>query len=401
MSKTSGPTQIAEFNNAWKGRGNLSNLVNELKRQKETRHDFVADVRNFRIDVNNGSALLVPTTPSAGEWLPDGAMPFNNASVIQLAEKATPSIPKRFFDEMLHGHGHHLAALLNGLHTDSPSKRLVRCLDGKVRAWLSDSYLILDNYDMAYCCMEEAQRKSAQVIEASLTDKAMRVKFTTQQVWDAIDIKQRSAPQGDWYAGAIGNKDLQGKTVLGARISGELPGGPGTVHPVVTVSNSETGHGGFHVRIGILMGICFNVATLEDVVTKIHLGERMEEGIYTAETRAAEAKAIMLKARDAIRAAFEPAKFREMVARAKSAQEDKIEKPISAVDLVVEAGQFNNEHKEALLSYFMQDYDQTRFGLAQAVSRLAQDIEDGDDAAEMERFAGKIIKEPKLVAVPA
>jgi hypothetical protein len=287
--------------------------------------------------------------------------------------------------------------IVNGLHLETPSKRLVRCLDGKVRAWLSDSYRIIDNFDMAFTCMEEAQRKQAQVIEASLSDTHMRIKFTTQQVWDTIDIKQRSGPQGEWFAGAIGNRELHGKTILGATVRKDLPGGPGTIHPVITVSNSETGHGGFHVRIGILMGICFNVATLEDVVSQIHLGERMQEGIFSQETISADSKAIMLKARDAVRAAFDTEKFKSIVATAKAAQSDKIEQPSAAVNNIVETNSMNEEHREALLAYFLKDYDQTRFGLAQAVSRLAQDIEDGDDAYEMERLAGQIIKNPKVL----
>ena len=38
---------IGEFNNSWKGRGNLAQLVQELERQKESRVDFVADVTCF------------------------------------------------------------------------------------------------------------------------------------------------------------------------------------------------------------------------------------------------------------------------------------------------------------------------------------------------------------------
>jgi hypothetical protein len=45
----------------------------------------------------------------------------------------------------------------------------------------------------------------------------------------------------------------------------------------------------------------------------------------------------------------------------------------------------------------LKDYDQTRFGFAQAVSRLAQDIDDPDAAGDLEQLAGKIIKQPELV----
>lgn len=390
-------TQIAEFNNAWKGRGNLSNLVAELERQKASRFDFVADTRHFDVRAEDGKVMLHPKSAQAGEWLTAPAL-FNDAALDQLAEKCEPSVPKKFFDKLnTKKHGERLSALINGLHDDTPVKRLVRCLDGKVRAWLSDSYRVIDNFDMAFTCLDQAKRQNAEVIEASLSDTSMRIKFTTRQVYDVVDTVQRSGPQGGWFAGAIGNKELLGKTVLGARVTNELPGGPGTVHPIVTVSNSETGHGGFHVRIGILMGICYNVATLEDVVSQVHLGSRLEEGIFTAETRSVDSKAIMLKARDAVMAAFDQQKFRLMVAKAKTAQKDEIAKPTAAVDCVVEFAQLNDENKEALLEYFLRDYQPTRFGLAQAVGRLAQDTEDGDVAFDLEKLAGHIINTPTFI----
>jgi hypothetical protein len=387
---------VAEFNDSWKGRGTLNQLVTELERQKNSRIDFVADVRHLKVEANGG-IKIIPVTGQAFEWMPEGAMMMKRAAYHQLAEKCSPPIPTRFFDTLMTERPNRLADLVNGLHADDPKKRLVRCLDNEVRAWLSNGYRVIDNFDMAFTCLDEARKKDAQVFEADLSDKRMRIKFTTQQVWDKIDIVQRSGPQGSWYAGAIGNKELMGKTILGARIKDELPGGQGTIHPVVTVLNSETGHGGFHVRIGILMGICFNVATLETVVSRVHLGERLEEGIFSQETISAETKAIMLKARDAIRAAFDQDKFAAMVAKAKAAQADKVESPSAAIDNIVAIGAVNEEQREALMTYFLRDYDQTRFGFAQAVSRLAQDIVDPDDAGDLESLAGKIIKEPALV----
>jgi hypothetical protein len=387
---------VAEHNDAWKGRGNLAQLVQELERQRNSRIDFCADVRHLKIEVNGG-IKIIPATAQAFEWMPEGPMMMERSAYHQLAEKTTPAMPTRFFDALMEERPNRLADLLNGLHSDDPKKRLVRCLDNKVRAWLSNGYRVIDSQDIAFTCLDEAQKKNAQVFEASLSDKRMRIKFCTQQVWDAIDIKQRSGPQGGWYAGAMGNRELIGKTILGAQVKDELPGGPGTIYPVVTALNSETGHGGFHIRIGLLMGICYNVATLETVVSRIHLGERLEEGIFSEETISAESKAIMLKARDAIRAAFDETKFRQMVAKAKAAQGDAVESPSAAVDNVIKTGAVNEEQREALLTYFLRDYDQTRFGFSQAVSRLAQDVEDPDNAGDLESLAGQILKQPDLV----
>ena len=394
--ETNAATTVSEFNDSWKGRGTLQNLVTELERQRKSRIDFVADVRHLSIEANGG-IKVIPATAQAFEWMPEGPMMMKRAAYHQLAERTSPPMPTRFFDALMEERPNRLADLVNGLHADDPKKRLVRCLDNEIRAWLSNSYRVLDNLDIAFTCMEEAQKKNAQVFEADLSDRRMRIKFTTQDVWDKIDVTQRSGPQGGWFAGAIGNRDLMGKTIMGARIREELPGGPGTIHPVVTALNSETGHGGFHIRIGLLLGMCFNVATLETVVSRVHLGERLEEGMFSQETISAESKAIMLKARDAVRGAFDQNKFAGMVAKAKAAQADKLEAPGAAIDNIIATGAVNEEQREALLMYFHRDYDPTRFGLAQAVSRLAQDLDDPDDAGELENLAGKIIKEPALV----
>jgi hypothetical protein len=391
-----GSTTIAEHNDSWKGRGTLEQLVTELDRQRESRNDFVADVRHLTVEANGG-IKIIPATAQAFEWMPEGPMMLKRSAYHQLAERLTPAMPTRYFDALMNERPGRLADLVNGLHADDPKKRLVRCLDNEVRAWLSNGYRVIDNEDIAYTCLDEARKRDAQVFEADLSDKRMRIKFTTQQVWDVIDVTQRSGPQGGWFAGAIGNKELMGKTILGARIRGELPGGPGTIHPVVTALNSETGHGGFHIRIGLLLGMCFNVASLETVVSRVHLGDRLDEGIFSQETISAESKAIMLKARDAVRAAFDPEKFKLMVAKAKAAQADTLTSPSAAIDNVIASGAVNEEQREALLTYYLRDYDPTRFGFAQAVSRLAQDTDDPDDAGDLESLAGKIIKEPAMV----
>lgn len=390
---------ITEFNNAWKGRGNLANLVKELQRQKESRVDFVADTRTMTVATAEGGLYLRPTTPQTEEWLPSEGCLFKTGAYSQVLEKCTPSVPKRFGDALLETNAGRLVELINGLNADSPDKRLVRCLDGQVRGYLSSKYRILDNYDIAFSALDVAKRVGAQVFEAGLSDTNMRIKFTSQSVWDKIDSVQRSSPQGGWYAGAIGNKELQGKQVLGATIKGELPGGPGTVHPVVTISNSETGHGGFHVRLGILMGICFNIATMEEIISQVHLGGELETGIFSAETIAADSQVVMKKAADAMLAAFDQDKFRALIQKARNSQVQAIEHPTAAVDHLVESNLINGEQKEALLEYFLKDYDTTAFGLAQAVSRLAQDTDDSDLSNELELTAGKIINKPSLVLV--
>ncbi len=53
--------------------------------------------------------------------------------------------------------------------------------------------------------------------------------------------------------------------------------------------------------------------------------------------------------------------------------------------------------RDALLAHFVRDYTPTRYGLAQAVARLAQDTDSPDEAADLEAAAGQIMTKPALV----
>lgn len=380
---------------SWSGRGSLTDLVGELERQKESKFDFVADTRNLAVTHREGGLFLVPQNAHTAEWIPSSGLPIRSGALDQMGEKCDPAIPVKFLRELSGRRPRRAAELLNNLIEDAPARRFIRCLDGSVRAFLSDRYRVLDNYDLAFAALDAVRQAGGEVIEASLSDTHMRIKFTSRQIWDAIDVK-RQDNGGNWYAGGLGNQGYLSR--VRARSGGDLPGGPGTVHPLVTLSNSETGHGGLSVRIGLLQAICFNLATVEEVVGKVHLGERLSVGIFTEETVTAESKAIYLRARDTVKSAFNPEVFKRMVDLAKEAQAQEVHAPAAAVENVAKAVSLPEKAKDALLAYFVKDYDLTRYGLAQAVARLAQDEEDGESASGLEDLAGKVLRKEMAIA---
>ena len=373
----------------WSGRGSLQSLVKELERQKNSRIDFVADTRSLKLDATGpGQILLVPASSIAREWLPGDGVPVKVQALEQMGQKSTPGVPVKFIKEMAQVRPGRLADLMNGLHEDEPSRRLVRMLDGQVRAFLSDRYRVLDNFDIAFAAMDAVRKSKGEIIEASLSDTHMRIKFTSREIWDVINVT-RQGNSRSWYSGGLGSQAHLSR--VAAKTGGDLPGGPGTVHPLVTITNSETGHGGYNVRIGLLQAICFNLATVENVVSRVHLGDRLEVGIFSEETVAQDSKAIFMKARDAVKAAFQPDSFRRMVDLARAAQEREVKAPQSAVANIAKANHLSDEAKESILSYFVKDYDMTNFGLAQAIARFAQDEADGDKASAIEDVAGAVM----------
>ena len=380
--------QVAEYRQTQKC--SLSELVKELERQKDAKVDFVADTRGVRVMVDQAGKLrLVPQDSRAGEWLPKDGAPIKPTALTQFGSKAEPEVPSQFMARLAAARPQRAAELLNGLMADSPARRFVRVLDGQVRAFLSDRYRVLDNFDIAFAALDAVRASGGEVIEAALSDTSMRLKFTSRAIWDAIELKQRG-DKGNWYAGGLGNQEHLQR--VNARTGGDLPGGPGTIHPLITVHNSETGHGGFAVRFGIVQAICFNLATVEEMVGKVHLGERLSVGIYAEETISQESKAIYMKARDAVRAAFNPEHFKRIVAMAQKAQGEQVTAPTAAAENVAKAAGLSDKSKDVLLGFFIRDYDQTRYGMAQAVARLAQEEPEAEKTAELEDLAGKLLR---------
>lgn len=387
----------------WSGRGSLSDLVAELERQKESKFDFVADCRSFGavgFPLDSGlrdrpSMVLKPKTPQVSEFVHESGIELTESAFGQLCERSDPPIPVRYGRKLIAVNPSAAGNLAEETFCGQSSRRLFRCLDGQVRAILSDQYRIVDNFDLAFSALDTVQEAGGEVIEASLSDRSMRIKFTTRSIFDSIETVRESGPKSSWYAGGLGSQEYLRKVAASTR--GDLPGGPGTVHPIVTLSNSETGHGGIRVRLGILQGICFNVATVEDVVKEIHLGGRLAAGLYSEETQSVDSRAIFLKARDAIRAAFDQDRFSSMVRKIKKSSATPIEAPSAAVGIVAERLDLDDEKKASILEHFLGEYVPTAFGLASAVTRVGQEIDDPERAEEFESFGGEIMTKPELV----
>jgi hypothetical protein len=373
--------------------------VKELERQRESKRDFIADGRNLEVFADGGKLYLTGKDEATVRLIGSGlSVEIMDQALPQVASRVSPKIPSKWVKEMRDEWPQHMADILTTMLRDTGKRRLVRILDGQCRAFLSDRYRILDNYDLAFASLDAARNHGAEVMEAAISDKKMKLKLINKQLWDKIDMTRSNSEKSDWYAGGLGNQEHLGR--VSARSTGDLPGGPGTVWPIATISNSETGHGGLSVRLGILAGICFNLATVEEVASMIHLGQQNDVGIFQPETCALEARAIMAKCADAIRAAFTPEVFSALVERCRHAQDQEVKDSIEAVNnFVASTDLISDDAKDSLLRYFVQDYDPTVWGFSNAVSRLSQDYTNSDVATEIEELAGTVITAPETVGI--
>lgn len=411
-AKTADESHAEYSRDGWGGRGSLTRLVGELERQKATKIDFVADVRSLgstledsalKLDAPKDESIptikMIPKTAQVREFIDRDGIEFSDSAFSQLLQKSEPAIPIRYGRKLLAGNGVACSNLLEETFFGSANRRLFRCLDGRVRAVLSGSYRFVDHYDLAFTALEVVQERGGEVIEATLDERRMRLKFTSRAIFDVLEATRTGSDKSSWYAGGIGSKEHLRK--VGANAGDELPGGPGTVHPSVVLSNSETGHGGVSVRLGILHGICFNLATVETIVSDIHLGGKLEAGVFTDETRAADSKAIFLKARDAIKTAFEPERFSKLIAKLRKSADIAIDAPSSVVGLVAERLDLDQAKRDSIMSFFVRDYAPNALGLASAITRASQDEDHPEVAEDWEAFAGEILRAPERTLAAA
>lgn len=383
-------------NRDWSKRGTLHDLRDELHRQLETKVDFVADSRSLMASCGHGDGEIYVESmgPEAGKWLPD-PLPLTDDALAQIGARQPVPVPVKFIRRLAAEQPVIACQLITDLLHCTGKQHFIRTLDGSIRALLSNRYRVMDHLDAATAVLDTAREYDAEILEATLTPRHMRIKLVRRDLWDRID-ETRSEGKG-WYPKGLGSQTYLSR--VAARSVGDLPGGPESIHPCFTVENSETGHGGLSVRIGLLRAACFNLATVEDVARHVHLGATMDTGIYAGDTAEADGRAILLKVRDMIRAAFTEDVFRELIEKANLAAGVKIVHAKPAIEQIVQGTGITEDVRDEVFGHFLRDYSSAEggnaWGLAQAIGRAAQDA-NADTANELETIAGRVIAQPKL-----
>jgi hypothetical protein len=380
-------------------RGGLPELVTELERQKKAKIDFVADSRTIKVvpgtplapgsyptGFPSGSLYLSPATSQVGEFLMEPHR-LSDRAIEQLGERVKPNVPGRFARDLAACQPRIAANLLNSMLNETPSRVMFRCLDGRVRAALSNKYRILDDLDIAFASLGVIKNNNGTILECTASESRMEIKFTATHMVEHI-------PE---LRGGTGYSKHVGRTTLDPGKFAHL--GVGAVCPFVRVSHSSVGEGGLNVGFGLLRLACINGAISEQAMNQIHLGGAAEVGLLSEETIAADSKAIMLKCRDLIQSSLSPVVFNRIVQSGKRAQADTIDAPTAAVANLVENTNLSDTDREGILTHFLRDYDSNRWGLAQAISRYSQECDDAATASEMETIAGKVIASRQLITI--
>lgn len=258
--------------------------------------------------------------------------------------------------------------------THESDKRLVRTADGHVRALLSDRYRPLDNYDLAAHVLPIIQEAGLTVESADITDTKLYLKCIDASIMAEMDFNDSHHGIHD------GNRDI--------------------LHPLVVITNSETGHGSLSVTDGLFRVVCKNGLIAEKRVRKNHAGDRRAQDanldsaleVYCDDTRKAMDNALWMQVADMTRSAVSRVRFELLVDKMREAKTGKkIAKPDVACEVVRKRFSLTEVESSGILGHLAAGGDLSRFGMLNAVTRYAQDVELYDRSTELERLGGQIL----------
>jgi len=331
----------------------LVELAQELIAQQESKRDFHASTKSltmvpsgeFQLDVNTGTEM----------------MPATSYAHAQMASKL--SIPKVYYDRMLKDSPFLLANNVNHwLEKRQEETSLIRTLRGQMRAFLSNRYRIVDNHDILEMVIPElAQMGSGiEIISCQVTDEKMYLKVINKNVEAAI---------------AVGDP-VQAGFIL---------------------SNGEIGNSSISVEPFIYRLVCTNGLILKDKKQrKNHAGRSAENNdLYAIDTIQAIDDAFKLKVRDLVRNAISISTFQEAVADMQGAKSNPITgSPVKAVEVTAKSIGLSENESGLVLKHLIDAGDLSQFGMLNAVTRTAEDIESYDRATEVERLGSNILYLP-------
>ncbi len=335
---------------------NIEELGKELLRQRQIRKDFVADTRCIDIDTDEYGTSTMHLA------LNDDVMDFKLDDLAHSQIAGRLQIPFKYYNRMRMTNPDLLDTNINNWFKKTPEKRMVRTLDNRVRAFLSDRYRRLDNLELATTVLPIIQQmKGAQVISCEVTDTHMYLKVINKR------LKTEVAVNDIVQAGFV-------------------------------ISNSEVGLGSLKVEPLVYRLVCKNGLIVKDYTQKkYHVGRQIENDdtayeIYSDETLKADDKAFFMKVEDTVRTAIDETKFnltveKLMAAKGQTTGSD----PIKTVELLADKYILNKNEEAGILRHFIMANDNSAFGLINAVTKASQDIDDYNRATELERLGGEIL----------
>ena len=361
----------------------LESLLTTVIEQRDAKRDFVANTKESismvaADDMPNGVALVL---------LKAGASELERFSITENCHRQIAGrlgIPLKHYFRLLDDYRDLVLAEVNAIFQKEPQTRLLRTLDGKARAFLSDRYRTIDNDEVIEQVLPPIVKGDvpSQLLSSNVSENAMHIKvlFTGDDL--AQDIGELPRPQnhiGGQYAGET--RDI--------------------IRPGAVISNSETGHGrlridGFFYRDYCLNGCVYGTSEIFSY-KRNHIGGKLEADgdfrVFSDETKRKQNELIIAEITDAMQALTDPANVQKMGDKLRNlTQSEKVNDAFASVDALAREVDIRDTEKQDIITNLLSDGDFSQWGMVNAVTKVANtDAVDYERACELENIGSQII----------
>ena len=354
----------------------LHDLLARVQHHAAVKRDFVAStgaVRMVEAAEFTDRVAVVLLKEGAGEL---ERFELTGTAHRQIAEHL--GIPFKYYGRLLTDHRDLVIHQVNALFEREPKIRLLRTMEGHIRAFLSDGYRRLDNNIVLATTLPlimKGEGFANRLLSCNVTEESMNIKcvFTDE----ALQFDVGLAPNGR----------------------------PDIIRPGFQLDNSEVGKGSLRCRSFFHRGYCDNGAVYgsEEAMEfrRAHLGGRLIEGVdfqvISDETARLDDAAIVSGVGDVMRALANPTFIEKMAAKLRSLKAGgQIEDPVTVMPKVAkELGLNETEANQALVN-LIRDQDFSRWGVLNAVTAVANEAQTYERANELEATANAVINLPAL-----
>jgi len=377
----------------------IRELATELKRQAASQVDYTANQGRLSMEMKAPALVTAATTqdgsvdPQAGngsvldeilskvdltEPVPEpvsdlpmvphmkldnvGAFPLRSIAHGQLSSHL--KIPKNYYDRMLMEAPELLTENVNtwlGLRSDD--QRMIRTMDGDVRAYLSSAYRRIDNLPLMIAAMQIAVDTGCKVASCSVTEETLYLKLTSEK--------------------------LQGEIKVGDVVQGAL-----------VISNSEVGKASVKVEPMLIRLSCLNGMVMAATIKRRHIGRRTRlsdddgvEQLLTDDTKKLDDAAFMAKFTDVVKGSMKEDLFNLNMDKIRGTVDMKVTAPVKdSVEVLAKRWALSETEHDQTLQTLIESGDLTQWGMSNAVTAMSQSVKSYDRASELEVVGGEIVQ---------
>lgn len=353
----------------------LTALAAEIERINQIKRDFV--VKTPALQMVDDNTIIFGEDGKDQESF--GIADYAHGQIATRLE-----IPKKFYDRMGKDFPGLRSQMVNRMFQEAPlsqvpqemrkrgevlqsrDRRMVRTLDGNIRAFLSDKFRPYDNYHVMGSAlsplMEMKQAGNLVIKSCTLTP----VKMYLEMVFPKLEAEVR-----------VGD----------------------IIRAGIVISNSEVGAGRVNIEGLVWRMWCTNGATSQSVFARNHVGRKIggnEEDYQTFQddTIMSDLTTFRLMLRDILKATISQAWIEKEAEKFRVGTERKIDEPEAMVQVVRERFDLLESESKRVFRNLCEEKDYTQYGLGNAITALARESDNGDRAYDLQKTGYQVLTLP-------